>query len=422
MEKLSLIDFAFHSMSTSERCMDFCIYGELENSDICKDSLEKGAEVAFKSFKRSACKIKGYRWTPIQKPFMVREVFLDNHKSYRIQETIEKLQRRPIDLKRDNGIEQWLIYTPKARFLVTRCHHALTDLFGFLLWLKAQILQEEALEKPLKLQSFDGRPADQSPYSFRKGGQPLKGSHHPPSDKKKFKSFSLERLHSCKERFGVSYNDILSATIMKAASDLRDLSSPKHSAENKPLSLYMPTNIRQPGNLSFGNGSTRLKIYDHSQVREPLSKRAKWVREQRKWCRSHGLWALPTELGKLYHLPSFILRSLLKLHSKRPSADLGSFAFSHMEDTSLFAPLLNSFSSIHLVSQLYKESGIALAAMTIQDRTNVTITWDAQQFMAEQIDSFINRIKDIYESLSERQKEEKAPQRQGRQTAEALNY
>ena len=154
------------------------------------------------------------------------------------------------------------------------------------------------------------------------------------SNQRKWISLSFEKPVEKKMgniiKQGFSYNDLLCAVLFET---LREFRGNKKSPHNK-YGLYLPMNIRVDPHLGFGNGSSRIKIYDiYPDKPENYKAIVKTIREQVRWCQKHGSWRVPEKLGIISCLPKFLSKSLLKIYSGLYFHDFGTLIFLILKNT-----------------------------------------------------------------------------------------
>jgi len=147
----------------------------------------------------------------------------------------------------------------------------------------------------------------------------------------------------------------------------------EHGAKSDRISVWCPINVRASPFEGFGNGSSRIRIYDRASG-APWAERFRSVRAQVIACRETGEWALPP-VERLLALPRWILRPLLRAYLDRPWVDMGSAPFSHAERLGDDA-LLPGVEEIELVGPLHERHPFGIFATTFRGRTSLTLTYD----------------------------------------------
>lgn len=406
----NFLDFCFETMDSPKRSLDFCMIARLK-AKMSPENLYTGAQQAFKCFPKSNCYLKSYKYKVCKEPWLLLEQSCPEEEKNKV---IEDFLKKPFQVKRERGIKQLYLSCEKNTYLVTRMHHCLGDAVSFFSWLKVQLTKEMIYDKGLILKKSK-EPRIQDFCKFLKentkkiqkkiiGKNQLKKkwNFHSStllntqkkikiSNQRKWISLSFEKpvrkkMESIiKQR--LSYNDLLCAVLFET---LREFKGSKKNPHNK-YGLYLPINIRTDTHSGFGNGSSRIKIYDiYPDKPENYKVIAEAVRKQVNWCQKHESWRIPEKLGIIAYLPKFLSKSLLKIYSGLYFHDFGTLVFSHIERHGPLGYLFDYFSDVVSVSQLYKVYGMALIAMTFKNKTILTCTWDNNLFNKGEIKNFLD--------------------------------
>ncbi len=303
---------------------------------------------------------------------------------------------------------------PPRWSLVTRIHHAASDLIGALLFIRRQLRVAQGEEVPPKapqrssplLQLRPERPA-RNPDS--RPSTPLATRPAPRGSARRFRTFRVPRLPSSGPRGGFRWNDALLAAALEALASWNDSqgsdsggnpSRRNHTpgASKSRIGLWVPMNIRRERFHGFGNGASRLRIH-----REPLPSgsapsfeaRCRAVRRTIDQKKRAGEWALPA-----WTPPAALARAAAPLLARwldRPWADYGTAGFTHLgrwpgdED-----PVFRGLEAIEVVACLHRRHPLYFAGMSHAGRTWVTITWDPALLAPQEIDtiaaSFTNAL------------------------------
>lgn len=360
-------------MDTPQRYLDFVLVSGLKATAPNYDQLNKGAQRAFKCFPKSACKIKGYQWIPDNQDWKID--FIELGSTDDLHETIKLLVQERIILAEVRGIRQYYIKQNDKVTFVARFHHAVGDFMALMMFMHVQWFEDSPYKVEKKLQMHKHPwPKIRSNYAYKKPSHRLgiDGDPHP-TKQREWDQLQLEipQHENWKEKFGFSYNDYLTAIVLKS---MKEWEIGRTKDANRRICLWLPVNIRKNPFEGFGNGSSRLKLYNRYPVDMPISVLALKIREQVKWNRLKGVWHAPTKIPKL---PKKMMKGILTLYSKKPGSDLGSSVFSHAEKYTSFEDLVATFSSVEVVSQLLYHYGMCLAASTFDGKTFITTTWDA---------------------------------------------
>lgn len=405
----SFLDFSFEVMDSPKRALDFCLIACLKSKIPMKD-LYSGAQLAFKTFPKSNCYLKSYEYKLCEKQWSILEQNCVEKSKNRV---IEGFLEKPFELHKERGIKQLLLYCEENVYLVTRMHHGLGDALSFLSWLKVQLTGKTIHDEYLILKKYK-KPLIPLPGKFfnnikniqkkdpEKSKLKKRWNFHPStslkphrkfkiSNQRRWTSFSFERPMGERKkniiRQGFSYNDLLCAILFET---IREFKGKKQNSSKK-YGIYLPMNIRVSPYSGFGNGSSRIKIYDlYSQKSESYKTIAKVVRQQVNSCQKNGSWKIPQELGIIARIPKLLSKTLLRIYASLYFHDFGTLVFSHIEKYGPIEDLFDYFSNITIVSQLYKAYGMVLVAMTFESKTVLTFTWDDSIFYKKEIRNFFN--------------------------------
>lgn len=372
-------------METPERFLDFVLVSGLKNSAPSYEELSTGAQRAFSSFPKAACKIKGYEWIPDSKDWKI--AFIELTSTENLHETIKLIVQERIMLDEERGIRQYYIKQDGKVTLVTRFHHAIGDFMALMMFMHVQWFPNSPYKQDKKLSTFKHPwPKIRSAYAYKQPSHQL-GIDETlfPTKQREWSQLQLEipkDKHLWKEQYGFTYNDYLTAIVLKS---MKEWEIERTKDSNRRICLWLPVNIRKNPFDGFGNGSSRLKLYNRYPVDMPIKILAMKIREQVKWNREKGVWHAPTKIPKL---PKKMMTKLLTLYSKKPGSDLGSSVFSHAEKYTSFEDLVDTFSSVEVISQLLYHYGMCLAASTFDGKTFITTTWDQGAIKDEDIHDF----------------------------------
>lgn len=362
--EMSLVDFSFAATDSTLRPLDFCLITDLKDSfDVNK--LEEGAELAFKSYPKSRCRIEAYEWVKDESEWGICQL--------NSEEQMNEFICSGLDLKHERAIKQAVAKFDGRRVLITKFHHALGDGISLFLWLEMQLNQGLQQDTPLVLKEFKGD-------VIRNKFSPAKPSQSFGYEKKLATSAQrnsqvmiLDPSGIDFRRYSFTYNDFLSAVIFKSMEEWNEVKR----IEAKRLGLYIPVNIRENPFEGFGNGSSRIKIYTEGHT---FLEKAQFVRKQVDWCKENGMWKMPTSLSFFSKLPVWFSALILKFYSKLPHIDMGSMLFSHIEKTFRFETLFSHFSSVQLIVPLYEAYSMGINCIGFEGKTVLSLTWDEARF------------------------------------------
>ena len=155
----------------------------------------------------------------------------------------------------------------------------------------------------------------------------------------------------------------------------------------KKASIWMPVSIRKNPYVGFGNGSSRVRVYDHTNESDSLTDFAQNVREQVNWNRLNGTWYVPNNKLLVNFLNLWPLRLIMKKILTRKSLDYGTTIFSHMEWLEDDKELNSIMEDVEVVNLLHDKIPISMFAIGFGGKTNFTISYDGALFSKDSINS-----------------------------------
>jgi hypothetical protein len=379
-ESASLLDLISVWMDTYERPLDFAVVAHLDRAaDVA--ALERGAESARSRFVRTRSRMHRDAWVPCDDVSRIAPLNGDD-----VQAALDAIFAVVLDPTKRVPLEQVLL---GDRVLITRCHHAAGDLASALAFLDHQ----------LRVARGDPVSMDSSPLCLRKHPNPARKSafaHTGPSTPLwtrraargrrrciHFIELDAGPLRGLVERCGrFTYNDLLGTAALVALGRFQA----EHGAPTSKLSLWFPVNVRVDPWSGFGNGSSRIRIYDRAEVN--LLDRAASFREQVVWSKDHGEWAMP-EKHPLLSLPDSLKRAALTAYFRRPWVDMGTLLFSHAEKVGPDEQMLAGVARLEVLANLDERHSAGLAGVTLRGRTQLSLTWDPAQLDAQDADRFL---------------------------------
>jgi hypothetical protein len=151
-------------------------------------------------------------------------------------------------------------------------------------------------------------------------------------------------------------------------------------------------NIRAKAFDGFGNGSSRVRIYQ--EPAESLAERCRSLRRQLRWSKENGEWHIPD--SGVFSWPSWLKRPVLKAVLNRPWVDMGSMLYSHMEKAGPLGERIFRYAdALHWVGMLDKRFPAGFVGATHGDRTWMTLTWDTGMWTDDEASAFLA----LYEGL-----------------------
>jgi hypothetical protein len=310
--------------------------------------------------------------------------------------SVQEFLRLPFRLQREVPVRQLLIHdgvTGPAR-LFTRVHHAAGDLLSTLMWVCHQLrvatgrepfVGEMAPFEPPALR-HQHRGVRKSPSAYRGRCDPIWTRSAPPSATRKWKTLRIRASDFCElsqSRDGFTYNDLL----LTCALETLHWWNVQHGVNGRKLGVWIPVNIRREAFSGFGNGTSRIRVYRRFPESASLRMKCHEVRRQVDWSKQNGEWSVP-EQSILTRWPLLLSAPILKAFLKRPWADMGSAAFSHVEKwPDRIESELEDVVKMEVIGALHIRHALMLAAVTHRDRTWMTLTYDPSQLWEEDVES-----------------------------------
>jgi hypothetical protein len=370
---LNLLDYTFSLMDSDERPLAFAIVFHLK-IQMPKEMLELGANKAMKLYPKVACCINGTKWKTIPGKFQIVEFQVESEEEKK--ELIDKLLSRKIKINEERLLKQYLIHQGGRSSLMTHCHHSLADGASLAFWLQAQLGNYHS---PAQGQVEFKSPKKQeklSKYVFDTVSDYIQPQiKNKISANKRTLSFCFDTPKHLNTDF--TYNDKIVASILKGIR--------RWDKSILKASLWMPVNIRKNSYVGFGNGSSRVRIYDHTKENESIEILAKNIRTQVRWNKENGTWAVPASLFLVKILNLWPFKVLLKKYLSRESVDYGTTIFSHMEMLQDDQELYQMLDNIEVMNLLHQKIPITMFAIGFAGKTNFTLTYDGELFSQESI-------------------------------------
>ena len=377
--RLTTLDLISVVMDGPPRRLDFAVVLHLRKG-LDRSALESGALSARLQYPQTAAVLDGTTWhrTSTVESGIVFETTTDPHRS--ATEFLNTLW----DLRRTPPVQQ-LVLSPadgSGATLVTRFHHAVCDGIGSLLWLRHQLEVANGLRSPLRsAERYETpvllRPAKsvgRSAFAFRGPPDRLHASSRTPSGRRAWQTLSIGpdfRRAAAADAGDYSYNDLLAACALEICRRWNEGTS-----EHEPrVGLWLPVNIRAQSLTGFGNGTSRVRVYNRFLPGAGLREKSRSVRRQLDWSRENGEWSVP-DLRTLASLPLQILAPALRLYFNRPWVDMGTATFSHIERSPLESPAFGDVARVELVGMLDKRHALGLFAVTNRETTTMSFVYD----------------------------------------------
>ncbi len=395
--RLATVDYILAAVDTRVRHSDFGIVFHLKKIPSL-DALRSGARSARNMYPVSGSVIKGNRWTPVDVPCDgVASTPVPNN-------SVASLLNQRIDLRSDLPIQQ-LLLTDAANgvaMLVTHVHHAAADGFSAAMWLHHQFKIAAGLETPVR------ELAEFKPVLVRHHASPMSskasenfGSSQNLWTEGRQATAQLRWLTTelaarsfyrrCCEN-GVNVSDALAA----ATFEMLAAWNRRHGAPSQRIGLWLPVNIRQRHASQFGNGTSRIRIHPGLSAGTSFVDRCRGIRRQIQFGLRSGEWALP-EGPTVTRLPLWITGPLLNVYLNRPQVDMGTIAFSYVENWSgMQDSVFQDIEKIECVGQLHKRHALSINGVRHAESIWLTFTYDpgrlTQDDVRQMVDSFRGQI------------------------------
>lgn len=359
--------------------------------------LYRGAQSALAAFPLAGSRLRRRRldvpvWEPRPGalPALAVRVFPEGEQIARIKEFLGS-PFRPED---GPPLRQLLlgIGDPPSWSLITQVHHAVSDLVGVLLFLQWQLQVARGLVpspvRPHKLQPvLLEAPKGARRNPDRRSSTALATRSAPASAARSWRTVLVPRepLTSLSQTVGgFRWNDCLLAAALDALAAWNE----RQRARADRIGLWVPMNVRKERLRDFGNGASRIRVH-----REPVSavksraflERCRSVRRMVYRKKRAAEWAVPKLPVPNWIFP--VAAPLLRRWLNRPWADFGSVGFTHLEQwPGDEEPVLNDVPGMEVIACLHRRHPLYFAAMSGNDQTAVTITWDPALLREEDID------------------------------------
>ena len=292
----------------------------------------------------------------------------------RAQKVFPKTSKFPIKVGEFSRLEDFAVSNLPSHFhlevaiireeiplLALKMSHVLGDAVSMLLFLKVMLGKEEKDEE-LVLKTFPKK--KDTPYRDLLTSKlwPRKGK---PGYTRKFLRATLE--HG--ETNAPVLNDLMLYSLLEALPFSRK-------------SIWVPVNVRKNFWKGFGNGLSRLRIYPPKGA--TLEEKLAHIRKQKQEALRNGEVALPPpefDLQNRHH------RLLYDLWINRPWADWSSISLSHLSGSQGF---LESMTKVWGLSNLMPHHQTAIFAVTNNDHTDFTMTFDDTVVKIEEAEYLLN--------------------------------
>jgi hypothetical protein len=385
--------------------LDFALILRLRNSPSI-EALETGACSARLLFPTTGSFVRDRSWVSFDESKAALTVESARNDEAATAE-IEQFLNQPLDPSCSTPVQQLLIVDENqhTRKVVTRFHHVAADGLSAALWLRHQLRVAYGLEDCERYSAGHHAPVlkehgarvKKSIFAFPGRSERLWCRNGNPSRRRSWRTLhidagSLRRL--CRRAGGFTYNDLLATCLL----EILVRWNAQHGSKNpRNVSLWFPVNVRVNPTLGFGNGSSRIRIYSCYDESSSLIDKCRSVRRQVSWSIKHGEWAVPSTPA-LDRLPHWAIKPMLRGYLSRPSVDMGTSVFSHVERlTAIDDSVFTNIEEIECVGLLHKSHCLAVNGATLRGATSLTFTYDPS--LLTQAD--IERLIEFYEEQIE---------------------
>jgi hypothetical protein len=391
--RLTTLDFLISVAERRVRPLNFALILQLRNA-LTVENLKTGARSARFLFPTTGSYVLERRWVHTQKPEAGIEVISAND-----NEEIERFLDRPFDPTKTFPVEQLLVINGEgeARKLVTRFHHIAADGLSAAMWLRHQFRVAQGLEEGRKENEVHKAPTlrehpapiRRSVFAFEGRSEQLWCRDNAPSHTRRWKTFQFNAAllrKRCRKAGGFTYNDLLAASLLEVLARWNKEHGVKHA---RNVSLWFPVNIRDRPMSGFGNGTSRIRIYAQNGDSLSLADKCRAVRRQLSWSIRNGEWAVPPN-PPLAQWPLWTVKPLLRSYLSRPSVDMCTSVFSHVERLGTpDEPAFDNVDEVESVGPLHKSHCLAVNGATLHGRTSLTFTYDPNLLTSADVDHLI---------------------------------
>ena len=400
--RLSLIDRVFSIMDSPSRPRDFAVLLHLKNAPNL-EALSAGASSARNLYPTTGSNIDKQHWVRCSEPS-------DGISATSVSSTaemakvIEEFVDSPFDLHQLMPVQQLLVMDglKGETKLVTRFHHIAADGLSAALWLGHQFRVAFEKESPvIEVSPFENlllrshaSPVKRSRFAYRGPSHPLWTRHTERSRARRWRTIEVDGadLHeSCRRVGGFTYNDLLATCALQV---FTQWNRSHCNGRRQRVGLWLPVNIRQRRVSSFGNGTSRVRLYAQYDDRASLLDQCREIRRQLFWSNRHGEWAVPTDFP-LASWPSWATSSLVRAYLNRPGIDMATGVFSHAE-TALGGSdeIFEHVEKIESIGLLHARHSLAINGATRGGRTWLTFTYDLGLLSTEDIEHLVEMYRE----------------------------
>ncbi len=394
---LSTLDFVCRVVDSRLRPLDYALLLHFHQPPD-GNGLQRGAISARNLYPSTGSRVDGKTWRRLKDPghgLAVKQAAAGNTVG-----TVQDFLRVPFRLDREPPVRQLLVQGEEGpACLVTRIHHVGGDLLSALMWVRHQLRVAKGRDPFVEPGSpFEPLRLRHSTLGASKNASAWRGRCHPiwtrqarRSPERHWKTLRIEAASLrglSRSREGFTYNDVLVCCVL----DTLHWWNTEHGADRRKIGLWLPMNIREEALAGFGNGTSRIRVYRRFSNNDSIHSKCRQLRHQVNGSRRNGEWAVP-DRHLLTRLPFPAARPLLRGYLKRPWADTGSAAFTHVEqwpgqDDEEFA----SIQGMEVIGALHARHALMLAALTHAGQTWTTLTYDPAMLNADEVSSIGQRL------------------------------
>ena len=381
--RLTSLDLIAAAMDRPQRPLHWTMVVHLPHSPDLT-ALERGAASARLAFPSSTAVRDGSQWRPAAAQAIEQRSLTGTG----LRAEIERFANAPMDITMSPAVRQRQLSGGdiKGAVLLTKVHHAAADLVGGTLWVQHQLSVAIGTRSPEESPSrYEPPPLRTHPHLSRKSAFAYRGSSdrlaHDGGATSATRQWHTIVVPSSALRgraaadTGFTYNDLLSACAFDA---ITQWNTQRQGQRAQQLGLWLPTNIRVAPLDGFGNGSSRIRVYNRFNAAGSFADRARSIRRQVQWSREHGEWAVPS-LSGAERLPMSVLAPVLRMYFNRPWVDMGTAALSHAQRSPFDELPPQLISRVELVGTLDTRHPFGIFALTLGDNTHFTFVHDPAQ-------------------------------------------
>ncbi|MXY70657.1 MAG: hypothetical protein F4Y47_19170 [Acidobacteriia bacterium] len=401
---LSTLDLVSLIMDSEVRRLDFAVLLHFDR-EIDANDLARGALSARRLYSTTACNVVHGRWCPLE-PDSCELAFRSLGRG-ESKGLIEQFLRRPFDLASGPPLRQaWVRDAETGNgCLVTKVHHCVADLLSVLAWIRHQLRVASDLERPCSKPAAVVPPAlAQAPPGAKRNPAwdrcaPLWTRPGEASGEKRWttSSFSHGELAGISlAECGFTLNDVLVVAALETLQEWNRI----QGYNGRRVGIWLPVNIRRDAFEGFGNASSRIRIRRDYADGLDIADKCRAVRSQINLARERGEWIVPRRT-LLTGIPLRFSAPLVRRYLNRPWADMGSAAFSHVQkwpgqDDPVFAGLRE----LGVLGAMHRRHALIFAAVSLGERTWMTITYDPALLWPEDIAIIRDRYLSTVEAAS----------------------